>query len=57
MSLTGKPSEIARYRELGVDYYTGAPGVELDTLKHLLDTQHGFVILDRMAAGRLPSVS
>jgi len=54
ISLTGRKSEIATYTINGGDYYTGAPIIpDAESLKHILDTNHGYIVMDSMAKIRL----
>lgn len=54
ISLTGRTSEIASNTINGGDYYTGAPIIPtIDALTNILNTEHGYIIIDSMARARL----
>lgn len=54
ISLTGYTNEITRNTINGNDYYTGAPIIPDEiALKNILDTMHGYIIIDSMAKKRL----
>lgn len=54
ISLTGYANEITRNTINGTDYYTGAPIIaDQVALEHILNTMHGYIIIDSMAKARL----
>lgn len=53
ISLTGRTNEIIAHTINGRDYYTGAPIVSNAELITILDTSHGYIIIDSMARARL----
>jgi hypothetical protein len=54
ISLTGRTSEIAANTINGGDYYTGAPIIpNKESLDQILNTYHGYIIIDDMARVRL----
>ena len=54
ISLTGRTSEITANTINGGDYYTGAPIIPDQTaLENILNTMHGYIVIDSMAKVRL----